>query len=379
MALIFPSDNELFEDLNIVGNKNIDITTHIKNCAFGIVYRAKLNEMFDIDNKNIVDAENAIDSIYLINQGNHNDYLDMEKTVNAYLYDYKTIGFFPGSEMNWYGAKNIKPIDGDYFKEMDKSFGFMKGIGYFGKQLKLSNKKLKEIEQLSEKEKQIRNSKSKKSPKTSHISPISFRFTALGLILLLSGGSALPVVPDFLSFLINNSFWIRRIISLLTGISGILVMSMTKIIMEEASEDFHFTKIPGNGLVTMAICLCSVMSAYSTFSDANIEPFSFVALGIYYIFYSVCFFIDERKSNLKLKKNAELEIKNTIEKAESETISAKMDYCMGVEAYINDLHRYIRFHILWWKNINPDKPLPVGISELQKSFDYIVEKYNQYN
>ena len=54
MALIFPSDNELFEDLNNVGNKNIDITTHIKNYAFGIVYRAKLNEMFDIDNKNIV-------------------------------------------------------------------------------------------------------------------------------------------------------------------------------------------------------------------------------------------------------------------------------------------------------------------------------------
>lgn len=52
---------------------------------------------------------------------------------------------------------------------------------------------------------------------------------------------------------------------------------------------------------------------------------------------------------------------------------------MGVEAYINELHRYLRFHILWWKNINPDKPLPTGITELQKSFDYIVEKYNQYN
>lgn len=379
MALIFPSDNELFDDLNIVGNKNIDITTHIKNRAFGIVYRAKLSEIFDIDNKNIVNAENEIDALDKIKQGNHQDYLDMEATVDEYLHNYKTIGYFPGSELNWYGAKNIKPIDGDYFKEMDKSFGFMKGIGYFGKQLKLSNKKLKEIEQLSEKEKQIRNSKSKKSPKTSHISPVSFRFTALGLILLLSGGSALPVVPDFLSFLINNSFWIRRIISLLMGISGILVMSMTKIIMEEASEDFYFTKIPGNGLVTMAICLCSVMSAYSTFSDANIEPFSFVVLGIYYIFYSVCFFIDERKSNLKLKKNAELEIKKSIEQAENETISAKLDYCMGVEAYINELYRYLRFHILWLKNINPDKPLPTGIIELQKSFDYIVEKYNQYN
>ena len=73
----------------------------------------------------------------LIEQGNHQDYLDMEETVNAYLHNFKTIGFFPHSELNWYAAKNINPIDGDYFKEMDKSFGFMKGIGYFGKQLKL--------------------------------------------------------------------------------------------------------------------------------------------------------------------------------------------------------------------------------------------------
>ncbi|MBQ7903224.1 MAG: hypothetical protein IJ362_05785, partial [Oscillospiraceae bacterium] len=73
MALIFPSDNELFEDLNIVGNKNIDITTHIKNYAFGIVYRAKLGEMFDIENKNMVNSENEIEALESIEQGNHQD------------------------------------------------------------------------------------------------------------------------------------------------------------------------------------------------------------------------------------------------------------------------------------------------------------------
>ena len=76
---------------------------------------------------------------------------------------------------------------------------------------------------------------------------------------------------------------------------------------------------------------------------------------------------------------AEADKIKALENAENETISAKLDYCMGVEAYVNELHRYLRFHILWWNNINPDKPLPTGITELKKSFDYILEMYNQYN
>ncbi len=375
MALIFPSDKDLFEDFDIIGSKDINIVTHIQNRAFGVIHRAKLGEMFDIDNKNIVDEENEVDAIDRINRGNHQDYLEMEETVNTYLHIYKTIGYFPGSELNWYGAKNIKPVNGDYFIEMNKSFSFMKGIGYFGKQIELSNKKLKEIKELSDKENEIKNSKPIKSKSSSPLSSISFWFTVLGVMFVLAGGSVLPVVPDFLTVLINNNFWVRRIISLLTGLSGILVMSMTKNIMDEDTEDYHLTKVPGNGIVTLLICLCSVMLGYTTFSDARISPLGFAVLGIYYIFYSICVILDDKKLKLKNKKNAELEIANI----ESKIVSAELDYCMGIEAYINELHKYIRFHILWWNSINPDKPLPSGITELQKTFDYLVEKYNQYN
>ena len=379
MALVFPSDEELFEDLNTIGFDGTDISKHIEKRSFGIIYKAKLDEMLDVDNKNIVSAETESDAIEQIKQGNHQDYLDMEKTVNAYLNNYKTIGYFPGSEMNWYAAKNINPVDGDYFNEMNKSFGFMKGIGYFGKQLKLSNKKLKESKQLCDKETEIKNSKPNKIKKGKSLASISFLFTVLGIVLILAGGGSLPVVPDILTVLINTNFWVRRVIALLTGLLGILVMSMTNFIMEDDSEDYHFTKIPGNGIVTLGVCLYSVMSAYSTFTDANIAPFGFAILGFYYIFYSICVVMDDKKSTLKLNKKAELEKAMALEKAESETISAKLDYCMGVEAYINELHRYLRFHILWWNDINPDKPLPTGITELKKSFDHILEMYNQYN
>ena len=379
MALVFPSDKELFEDLNTIGFDGTDISKHIEKRSFGIIYKAKLDEMLDVDNKNIVSAETESDAIEQIKQGNHQDYLHMEKTVNAYLNNYKTIGYFPGSEMNWYAAKNINPVDGDYFNEMNKSFGFMKGIGYFGKQLKLSNKKLKEIQQLSDKETEIKNSKPGKIKNDKSLTSISFLFIVFGLILILAGGGSLPVVPDFLTTLINTNFWVRRVIALLTGLLGILVMSMTNFIMEDNSEDYHFTKIPGNGIVTLGVCLYSVMSAYSTFSDANIAPIGFAILGLYYIFYSICVVMDDKKSTLKLNKKAESEKAMALEKAESETISAKRDYCMGIEAYVNELHRYLRFHILWWNNINPDKPLPTGITELKKSFDYILEMYNQYN
>lgn len=379
MALVFPSDKELFEDLNTIGFDGTDISQHIEKRSFGIIYKAKLDEMLDVDNKNIVFAETESDAIEQIKQGNHQDYLDMEKTVNAYLNNYKTIGYFPGSEMNWYAAKNINPVDGDYFNEMNKSFGFMKGIGYFGKQLKLSNKKLKEIQQLSDKEAEIQNSKPVKIKNGKSLTSISFLFIVFGLILILAGGGSLPVVPDFLTILINTNFWVRRVIALLTGLLGILVMSMTNFIMEDDSEDYHFTKIPGNGIVTLGVCLYSVMSAYSTFSDANIVPSGFAILGLYYIFYSICVVMDDKKSTLKLNKKAKSEKAMALEKAESEIISAKLDYCMGVEAYVNELHRYLRFHILWWNNINPDKPLPTGITELKKSFDYILEMYNQYN
>ena len=379
MALVFPSDKELFEDLNTIGFDGTDISQHIEKRSFGIIYKAKLDEMLDVDNKNIVFAETESDAIEQIKQGNHQDYLDMEKTVNAYLNNYKTIGYFPGSEMNWYAAKNINPVGGDYFNEMNKSFGFMKGIGYFGKQLKLSNKKLKEIQQLSDKEAEIQNSKPVKIKNGKSLTSISFLFIVFGLILILAGGGSLPVVPDFLTILINTNFWVRRVIALLTGLLGILVMSMTNFIMEDDSEDYHFTKIPGNGIVTLGVCLYSVMSAYSTFSDANIVPSGFAILGLYYIFYSICVVMDDKKSTLKLNKKAKSEKAMALEKAESEIISAKLDYCMGVEAYVNELHRYLRFHILWWNNINPDKPLPTGITELKKSFDYILEMYNQYN
>ena len=379
MALVFPSDKELFEDLNTIGFDGTDISQHIEKRSFGIIYSAKLNELLDVDNKNIVSAETEIDAVEQIKQGNYQDYLEMEKTVNAYLYNYKTIGYFPGSEMNWYAAKNINPVNGDYFNEMNKSFGFMKGIGYFGKQIKLSNKKLKEIKQLSDKETEIKNSKPNKTQNGNSLASISFLFTVLGLILIVAGGGSLPVVPDFLTVLIKTNFWVRRVIALLIGLLGILVMSMTNFIMEDDSEDYHFTKIPGNGIVTLGVCFYSVMSAYSTFSDANIAPIGFAALGLYYIFYSLCVVMDNKRLNLKLNKKTESERTMALEKAESETISAKLDYCMGVETYINELHRYIRFHILWWNNINPDKPLPSGITELKKSFDYIVEMYNQYN
>ena len=105
MALVFPSDKELFEDLNTIGFDGTDISQHIEKRSFGIIYKAKLDEMLDVDNKNIVSAETESDAIEQIKQGNHQDYLDMEKTVNAYLNNYKTIGYFPGSEMNWYAAR----------------------------------------------------------------------------------------------------------------------------------------------------------------------------------------------------------------------------------------------------------------------------------
>ena len=43
MALVFPSDKELFEDLNTIGFDGTDISQHIEKRSFGIIYSAKLN------------------------------------------------------------------------------------------------------------------------------------------------------------------------------------------------------------------------------------------------------------------------------------------------------------------------------------------------
>lgn len=272
------------------------------------------------------------------------------------------IGWFPGtltvmySDLDWGMGMKFS----HYFGEMDKHFAFMKGVGKVGTVLKKAKSKLVAIEKAEEACK----------AKVEKASVLPLYFLLVGAGLLLCGGAALPVVPDFLSVLLNNSLLLRLIVLALTVITALLVMGMTKFLMEKDSGVGLLMKLVGNGIVTMLVSIGAVLVALSSIGE--IEPFSLLPFGVYFLLYGVCFMLEDAADRKKRKK--------ALAEAKREAEAQKSEFRKLVEENIQYLHRYIRFHVLWYKSVHKKEDnLPAGITALQKSFDHLLKKYQQYS
>lgn len=242
---------------------------------------------------------------------------------------------------------------------MDKQFTFMKGVGKLGKILKEAKDKLDAIEK-EEKELEAK-------VDTAAIFPLFF---VLAGALLVLGGGAIPVVPDFLTTLLENSLILRLIVAAIMGLTGVAVVIMSKLVMEEDSGCGLLTKIVCNGIVALVGGGLAVLCALK--SIGGLEPFELLIFGMYDILFGACFMLEDAAQRRKQRK--------ALAEAKREAEVQKAAFRKLVEENIQYMHRYIRFHVLWHKTTyKKDGDLPAGITALQKSFDHLLTMYNRYS
>lgn len=335
---------------------------------FGNNYFYTLLEENEFNNNKIYELKTESD-FTKISLRLHRDFMVLQNLV--YLHAMKPlIGFFPDSSATTYETEK-GPVQFDYFKDMNKYCNIFQPGAFNSLDTALDN--IKKAENNMSKT----NTDTEISSKSKGFSIFSLYFVLLGGVLLLAGGESLPMVPDFLTAIINSSFVARLLVSVPLALTGLLIIFFAGIIMEDDSEFTFLMKLIGNGIVALIAGIGSILCALTNLFMPPVETFEMIVLGMFYILYGICAVIDEATQQKKAnkKKGAAEQAKR---QAEIDLANAKAEFCTLVKEEIYSLHRYLRFHVLWWQTINPKKPLPSGINELQKSFDHIVAMYDKY-
>ena len=411
MAFYFPKDEELFEDLENIGERSKDL-----NQLHRLIERvegAKKAAEFEDDDGSMLkklygdeseaqeeltaffadlciryfdsdsdafwnDAEQGIglfdtnafgETIRNIEKADKGDtdyfeklYLLQEKCAASAALS-PNIGWFPDWGALMYQKTDLAKREmqfSSYFGEMDKCFTFMKGAGKLGKILKEARTKLDAI---GKAEKAL-----EAKADTAAIFPLFF--VLVGALLVLGGGGLIPVVPDFLTPLLENSLIVRLIVGAIMGLTGVAVVIMSKVVMEEDSGCGLLTKIVCNGIVALVGGGLAVLCALK--SIGGIEPFELLIFGMYDILFGGCFMLEDAAQRRKQKK--------ALAEAKREVEVQKAAFRKLVEENIQYMHRYIRLHELWYKNTyKKDGELPKGILALKKSFDHLLTMYNRYS
>jgi len=418
MAFYFPKDEELFEDLENIGERSEDLSQLIrlfskvegaKNVAesedddgnrlkelygdeseaqekftaflvdlcaryYGGDWDALWNDaehgsgLFDTNAfgekiRNIKKSDKGfVDSIKWDSDAFEKTYLLHEKCAASAVLSSK-IGWFPRAGMLMYQQIDLATKEmkfESYFSEMCRHFQFMQGVGKVGEILKQAKLKLAAVEKSEE--------ACKAKAEKAALFPLYFLL--MGTALILCGGAALPVIPDFLSLLLNNSLPVRLIVLALMVVTALLVMGMTKFMMEEDSGAGPLMKLVGNGIVTLLISIGAILVTLSSFGEIN--PIDLLPFGVYFLLYGACFMLEDAAQRRKQKK--------ALAEAKREAEAQKTEFCKLVEENIQYLHRYIRFHVLWHKSIYGDRGhFRKGIDDLQASFDHLLTMYNRYS
>lgn len=360
MEFVFPKDEELFQDLNTVqrdlsygSERFLAMIREKTENTFGEAFRdvqekqrARKGVRFQARGSNPVDVEHRLSQ-------QRNDYFRKRyeelEAVAARFAKKKTIGSFPHSSI---ASMTFVDEEGDetdyeldYFSEMNKSCGFMDGSGWVGACLRNAQKELDTIKR-----------------KTPFLSFLTLFILFVGVAVVLAGAQPIDFLPKFMVTLVTEKLWVRLPLLALMALTGWFLAMMGSEIREE--KGMILFKIVANGLFLFLAAIGSTLVAMGqAFSGSEIAWYSLLPFGLYYILISLFFVVADITDFFQKKKAVR---------------QAKEDFCVRVEKNIQPLHRYIRFHVLWWQKQNPGDPLPSGINNLQKSFDHLLKMYQKY-
>lgn len=361
MVFEFPKDTELFHDLDTVRAESaswyeVFIYDRITEETFGKQYREILEKQKCEDlpsvhttGRSAFEAERKAEEKI---QGFFRERFDALEAVADQWAEEKIIGSFPNSYMykvTYVDSEDPEDKDEytlDYFDEMNRATGFMYGRGRVGSFLCHAKEELDVL--------------MGKKPKL--ISGITLILLLVGAVVCLAGAMPFAFLPQTVAELMNTSLAVRLVVLAAMALTGWFLV-MVGPPNEEVKGNFLF-KFFANGIFLFLIAIGSTLIAMrSAFSEVPMKAIELLPFGLYYIIYGlfslfkdVRFFFEARKNRRQTNK----------------------DFCTRVEDNIQHMHRYIRFHTLWWKAQKGDAALPSGIQNLEKSFDHLLKMYKKY-
>lgn len=354
MKFVFPKDEELFKDLDTVEaepyeRRYLDLIED--EDTFGKAFRKVLYKQRGEDMS--VSARGSSD--YEVNRKLDekvreifaDDFRELEKVADTYA-GRDTIGSFPHTHMYSQtfvrrSDKSEEDYEVNYFDEMNRATGYLYAPGRVGSFLSGAQAELETAKR-----------------KYPLISWVTLIILAVGAAVVLAGAAPFDFLPQFLAELMNTSLVVRLVVLAAMALTGwFLVMAGPP---EEGGWLFKFF---ANGIFLFIVALGSTLMAMrNAFSGEPIEVIELLPFGAYYILYGIFLLFADIICCFATKKASR---------------RAKKDFCALAEQNIPHMHRYIRFHTLWWQKQNPDKPLPGCIQNLQKSMDYLLKMYKKYD
>ena len=361
MAFIFPKDEELFLDLDTVRSElpgrmqdilddARDGVSEDRSRSFGKRFRemsAQLrNENISVEasGKNDYEIMKKMEQKLRVIFNKH--FLKLEDIADRQA-DKMYIGRFPHSRM--YNKTFVRESDKykeeyevDYFDEMNQATGFMRAPGHVGSFLYYAQKDLEAAKM-----------------KARLFSFMSFFIILVGVAVVLAGAQPFEFLPQFMVELMAEDLMVRIVVLALMALTGWIL------VMGGPPERGVLFKFFANGIFLLLIAIGSTLMAMrNVFSDAPIEAISLLPFGAYYILYGIFSLFNDIAAFFRTKKAKR---------------KAKKDFCTRVENNIQHMHRYIRFHTLWWKTLKGDAQVPYGIRNLEESFAHVLKMYEKYS
>lgn len=362
MAFTFPEDAKLFRDLDSVraeGSSWYEILVqneNAENATFGKAFRDILDKqrsekLPSVRTKGTSAYEAEKNAEKKIRGYFRERFNELEAAADQWA-DKDAIGSFPRSYMytvTYVDSQDRSDRDEytlDYFDEMNRATGFMCGPGRVGRFLSRADGDLKFL----------------KGKKPKPVSFITLFLLLVGVVVCLAGAMPFPFLPQTVAELMNTSIGVRLAVLAAMALAGWTLLLFGPVGKEE--KGMFFIKILVNGLVILIVAIGSTLIAMrSAFSEVPMEAYELLPFGGYYILCGLFLMVNDICSFFQTLKN----IRQT-----------KQAFCTRVEKNIQHLHRYIRFHTLWWKAQNKKAALPDCLRNLERSRDHLLQMYKKY-
>lgn len=109
----------------------------------------------------------------------------------------------------------------------------------------------------------------------------------------------------------------------------------------------------------IAVAVLSVLAIVGGFRHTTMMA---VPIMYYYVVITAAMLVDYLIHLLKCTRNQKV----------------KKEFCSTYETCAQDMHRYIRYHALWWEHIHPGEALPPSIEQMNRDFDMFSQKYKRF-
>ena len=353
MALTFPKDEELFLDLDTIRVERVtaemDQVFHVygDEKTFGKEFRDILADWYKY--RYSFSVRNEANKLWagfetLLNSVTREYHEKLEQLADRYA-DGQKIGSFPRSFMKELGLEGKEYAsmteERDYFKELDKVTSFMKGMGRVGDFLAKAKAQLDII------------------ANRGRFLCMLVWMLVVGAAVVLASAEAIAFLPGFLADLVENNMEARIIVCGSSVLSAGLLLLLDPIVQKE-EKGKYLIKAFSNKVFLFAVAagafLLNLRVLFFQGPTGPYNPYFLLPFGIFYLLYAVIILLNRWISVRRAKKAL----------------------CALVDENIQHMHRYLRFHCLWWEAQNPGKEHCYSLQNLQKSFDYLVRTYHKF-